>query len=592
MNRFLLFFLCVLSSGCITPGTWKRHVPKAFFSLAVKALAGEDGNNGHLARYAVVERRSGQFRINCWDLVRIPKVSGNPFPLPVAGTVSLFAYSAEKNTIRQLSSGKTGYLQGEKIIRIPSDALYPDRYLVIHRMYTNTRSGLIKAVQGGSTLYSGFLLKGFQGKPKLLLPEGYRSRSTISGDRIHIAIRSRKGRRSRISGYLLLTRRGGPMYRKYFFPKLHRFGRGGGRRVSEAVKLREMKIRFQRVCREADGFSESFFPGGGGRAGLAARLLQEADACGVKGSLVLPLDKKGNILPLPGVRIRFRRRTLWLFPVDRTSGAGSIPEELRGRQALLISRKSTRRLRIPRGRRDGDYISIWSSIRAGRSGGGSVYFTWRMTGAAAATGRAITGLAPAMKEGKAALSAMFLPAEHMDMAWIRMKHRVPTHHPFQGKARGWISGVLRYKRGAVVAGLSFIRRKFGRLADAWRNRSEVFPLFSRIWAFREKVVVRLPRGVYPYRLPRRIRIRRGGVLYTASWRYLAGPQYRKPRRWSWRRWSRWRRTHYIRGRGKLVLSRIFRLRNAPVGIKGERNLLRILSGIDRWDEREVRMRWR
>ena len=595
MRKF--FLLAFLLSSCIPPEPWSRQIPAGFYSIAKSVLNRENGACGHLVRFAVISGKAGGAAVDCWDLVRLPEIPDPGFPLPARGLAAVFAYSAEQNTIRRLKSFQKAVFRGENIRWISSGSLFPDRFLVINRRYVNrsSRDALVKTVEGGSTLLTRMDLKGFSNTPFALTPKGYRCsiRKADGGYTIRLDRKEKKTGTS--CGYLLPGRSTGyavPFFRKHYFPLLISSGKGGRHQNSLKKKELEMRLRFQRVCRSASGFADGFIPKNGGMPFLVNRLLREAEDCAVPARLVLPLNSRGEPLPLPGVRLTIGRKHLWLFPVDRTSGAGTIPRGLPGKTALLISRTGSGRVLIPRTDGHGDSISLWSSITAGRSGSGSLYFSWRMYGAAASLGRSLSGLSPAMKGGRKALLALFLPRECISLNWLRVKHRVPTHHPYRGKARGWISGVLRYRKGVIVAGLSLLKRKYGRLSDAWKNRGDAFPLFSKIRAFRETVVLKLPRGVYPRRLPRRIRIRGGGVVYSARWKYISGRRYRKPRRWSWRRWALWRRRHYSRRRGKLVLYRSFRITRLPEHESSGKVFLKRLLQVDRWDEQEVKMRWR
>jgi len=601
MIRLFLFLLVLGMTfySCIPPKKWLSRVPASFVTLSSDAIKKDSGSSGHLARYADIRKLGNKLKIESWDLIRIKVPHGRKFPLPVHGESKIYAFSRENNSIKEILKTTITSFHGERVCWISRNELYPEGYLILNRSYWRSFSGtgLFKTVGRVGTIRALFRVSGFKDCPGILTPPEYKR--TIKKKDLSYEIRffKKKNRESRYDGYLFLKGLGKLYSRlnRLYFPKQFSSARGGTSKKVEKKQLLKMKLHFQRVCREGEYFTPAFFPQESGQAILAQRLIQGARELGFKAELILPSSfqgKKRIPLPRPGVLVSGKRYRLWLFPENRTQAAGKIPNELQGMSCVLLNGSTLRMAVIPRQPHWKDRVSLWSKISCNRSGSGSIYFTYRMQGDAASLGRKLSGLSPVMSTGKSALSRIFLPGECVSLNWIRIKHRLPTHQPFQGKARGRISGVIHRTRGTSVAGFSLIRRKYGSLKGAWNNREAVYPLFSRLWAFHETIVLILPRGVTPYRLPRRIRIKSGNLVYRASWQYRPGRRYGKPRRWSWRRWARWKRSHYRRRRGKLILRRRFTLSRSPVSIRAKKILRRQLGKIDYWDEKRVGLRWR
>ena len=600
MKRLMLYIVYLILCVGLGKSMLYASFPERFLDYSDDIYEDNKKDIGHLFRYVQIIRRKNSFFITSWDLVRLPDIKKTDFPVPIIGDTDVFIFSGKDNPVQKLHKQKQLEFRNERVIKVRCNRFSRNRLLVIKRKYVRkkNRDGLFKVASQGDTLRSVAVLKGFRSVPLVILPKIYTYKISKKENVINVDIVRRSKKKVQFCGYLLFHR--GKYFlqqlRKQFFSTIKVAARGGSSNGnSVAKKFLEMKLRFQRICREAKSFAPGFFIRNGGRPEIIQAILQEAHDLGLRADVVFPLLEAKNRqhpLPRPGVRISYQRKNLWLFPDNWFSTPGVIPDAFRNRKAVLLNRRGSQRILIPGDSRKNDCVNLWSSIKSYRTGNGSLYCSYRLTGNTAAFARSLIGLAPAMDQGVKALKVLFLPKTFLHLRWLRIKHRIPTHLPLQGKARGWISGIFNSRRTISVRSLSLIGRRFGSITKAWQRESIGFPLFHKINAFRETVVLTLPRGVFARRVPRSILLKKSMLYYKAKWTYKPGRRYRKPRRWSWRRWRRWKRRHYHRRRSRLILSRYFYLKRKPITKRQKNYFVRILQKVDRWDLQKVRFRWR
>lgn len=357
----------------------------------------------------------------------------------------------------------------------------------------------------------------------------------------------------------------------------------------------KVNLLFQTACREAGELTPGFLTPEAGQVRALLRLADDLRREGVPFTLVVPRRGRGknaHPLPAPGLLVRDGTAELWLFPGSVHAGAGMIPEALQGSDCFLLDAHGRQSGRIPVQPRDGNRVELSVSIDGEHSGGGKFYYEASLQGRIAAAVRELTGLRPALEAGRAVFPGFFLPQHGLENDFIQIKHRIPTHHSFEVKARGRIAGVFSRAAGVPVPGVSLLARRYGPFFRAWQQRGGDNPLFSEVWSLRESVRLTLPRGVRAVWLPRPRSLQQDGLAYTGRWQYLPGTAYGRPRGWSLQYWRDWQRTHYTHRRNVLVFTRSFSLKHPPAGGQAEKRLLALLAGIDGWERNGVQLSWR
>lgn len=594
MRRVLFFFFLALTA-CLPERPWTVVVPLPVLRLVRDVLdKSAGGGSGHLLRYTMLHRAGEGLRIRTWDLFRFAALPPEGVSLAAGEGWELFSWTPDG--LLRLAAEHDG-----RAVRITPAMCSPGGALILQRLSFLSNAAVpyavLRLLDAPGTV-AGVVECG-PGVPRLqlLLPEGYaHSREERDGVIRHTL---RRGRRPRGGeGYALLlpgTGQAGLLaaMQGVFFPE------GAPVAVQQSKRKPPLPLKvnllFQTACREAGELTPGFLTPDSGQVRALLRLADGLRQEGIPFSLVVPRRGRGknaHLLPTPGLLVRDGTAGQWLFPGSVYAGAGMIPESLQGRDCVLLDAHGRQSGRIPVQPRDGNRVVLSISIDGERTGGGRLYYEANLEGKVAAAVRELTGLRPALEAGRAVFPRFFLPQHGLEHDFIQIKHRIPTHHPFEVKARGRIAGVLGRAAGVPVPGISLLARRFGPFVRAWQQRDGDNPLFNEIWSLQESVRLTLPRGVRAVWLPRPRVLQQGGLVYTGRWHYLPGAAYARPRGWSLQYWREWQRTHHTHRRNVLLFTRSFSLKHPPQGGQAEKRLLALLAGIDDWERNGVQLSWK